>query len=664
MYRRPRLLPRSSVMRPERKIAKRSKLERAGHWVAGRFKRPIQARLQAYSHFLSPIHKWEEELHPLSDQQLKEAAAQLRQRLHHEGHTDELLGYSFALIREVAGRTVGMYHFDSQLLCGLALFHGNIAEMMAGEGKTLAATLPAAAAALAGIPVHVITVNDYLAKRDAELMQPVYHFLGLSVGEIIQGKSLEERRRAYACDVVYCTNKELTFDYLKDLIQLKEKRNPLHLHAERLKGEEGVLRTLLMRGLHFGIVDEADSVLMDEARTPLIISGQEITNREEMRVYRQAIELAAELVEGEHYHLDLQQRQAELTAEGERFVTERTQALSPYWIGSVRRLELMNKALLARYLFKRDKHYLVRDAKIQIIDEHTGRVMPDRAWERGLHQLIEIKEGCEPSKARETLARISYQRFFRLYHHLGGMTGTAKEVTDEFWSVYDLPVVKVPTNKPCQRRYLGTQVYPNVEQKWQGVLCRILELKALSRPVLVGTHSVGASENLSQLLSEVDIVHQVLNAKQDGDEAKIVAQAGQTGQVTIATNMAGRGTDIKLSPDVEAAGGLYVILTELHEAGRIDRQLEGRSARQGDPGSYEVMISLDDFVLRSWHGNGLGRLLLSCLKVSRLLCNSVGLWVMKIEQKRLERLYAKRRGELLKADEQQSEMLSFAGRGI
>ena len=664
MYRRPLLLPRSPVVRPQRRVTKRGKLECFGHWLAGWFKRPLHARLQRYRRFLLPIHKWADELRPLSDQQLKEAAQLFRRRVHHEGHTDELLSYSFALVREVAGRRLGMYHFDSQLLCGLALFHGGIAEMMAGEGKTLAATLPAATAALAGIPVHVITVNDYLAKRDAELMLPVYRFLGLSVGEVVQGKSLEERRRAYACDVVYCTNKELTFDYLKDLIQLKEKHNPLHLHAERLKGEEGVLRALLMRGLHFGIVDEADSVLMDEARTPLIISGQEITNREEMRVYHQAIELAAELVEGEHYHLDLQQRQAKLTAEGESLVMERTQALSPYWIGSVRRLELMNKALLAHYLFKRDKHYLVRDGKIQIIDEHTGRVMPDRAWERGLHQLIEIKEGCDPTKARETLARISYQRFFRLYHHLGGMTGTAKEVTSEFWSVYDMPVVRVPTNKPCRRRYLGRQVYPDIGRKWQAVLSRILELKARSRPVLVGTHSVGASERLSQLLNEAGIVHQVLNAKQDGDEARIVAQAGQAGQVTIATNMAGRGTDIKLSPEVEAAGGLYVILTEFHEAGRIDRQLEGRSARQGDAGSYEIMVSLDDFVLRSWQGNSLGRFLLRGLKANRLLCNSLGLWIMKIEQKRLERLHAKRRGELLKADEQQSEMLSFAGRGV
>lgn len=664
MYRRPRLLPRSPLMRPEKKIPRQRALDRLGHWSLGWVKRPLQARLGAYRRFLPAIRRRGDELHSLSDLQLKEAARELRSRLRHEGHSDELLCYSFALVREIAGRTLGMYHFDSQLLCGLALFHGNVAEMMAGEGKTLVATLPAASAALAGVPVHVITVNDYLAQRDAALMSPVYHFLGLSVGEIVQGKSLDERRRAYSCDVVYCTNKELAFDYLKDLIQLREKRHPLHLHAERIKGESSMLNVLLMRGLHFGIVDEADSVMMDEARIPLIISGKEIINREEMRVYAQAVDLARELEEGVHFRLDLQQRQVELTIDGDHYVTQRTQRLSPYWVGSVRRIELMNKALMALYLFEEDKHYLVREGKIQIIDEHTGRVMPDRAWERGLHQLIEIKEGCEPSKARETLARISYQRFFRLYHHLGGMTGTADEVTDEFWSIYSMPVVKIPTHRRNQRIFLGAQVFPDADRKWPGVVSRVIEFKQQARPVLVGTHSVEASERLSELLDEAGIEHQVLNAKQDGDEARIVAQAGQPGQVTIATNMAGRGTDISLASEVEAAGGLHVILTEYHEAGRIDRQLEGRSARQGDPGSYEVMVSLDDFLLRSWRGRRYAALLFHHLTKREWLRNRLGVRIMKFEQRRLEKLYAKRRSELLKADEKQGEILSFAGRSV
>jgi preprotein translocase subunit SecA len=658
------LLPHSTLARPERKILKRRLIDILARELSGWTVRPLHAQLLPYRRFLSLIHGEARVLEEKSDADLRAYTAQLRQQLHRHGHTDELLAHCFALIREAAGRTVGMRHFDSQLLGGLVLFFGNVAEMQTGEGKTLTATLPAAAAALAGIPVHVITVNGYLSARDAETMKPIYAMLGLSVGSIAENQSLPERRQAYSCDVVYCTNKDLVFDYLKDRIVLDDKLHPLHLHAERIKGNDVITRRLMLRGLHFAVVDEADSILIDEARTPLILSGPEIPNEELEALYVQSLEFAARLEEGLHYSLNRNQQNIKLTSAGEDFIHDQASQMGPYWSGFKRPVEQLTQALSALYLFERDRHYLVREGKVQIIDEHTGRVMPDRSWERGLHQLIEKKEGCELTKPRETLARISYQRFFRQFHHLCGMTGTAQEVSSELWTVYSLPVVRVPTNRPSRRQHGAHQLFTCSDSKWRSVLSRIRQLQQQGRPVLVGTHSVGTSEILSSVLQNNGLEHQVLNAKQDRDEAQIVARAGQPGLITIATNMAGRGTDIKLAREVANEGGLHVILTEFHEASRIDRQLEGRCARQGDPGSFEVMVSLEDFLLEGKRGGLWGKVARHHLIKQLGLQPRMGLFAMKRSQKRLERVHARMRAELLKSDERQEELLSFAGRRV
>ena len=657
MYKRPQRLPQTVLERPQLFIHKQDRMERWSHSLSAYLNRPFRASLKAYKRFLPSIHKEARKLEVLSDEQLDNHITEIRQALFKQGITSALMVKSFALVREVAGRTLGMKHFDSQLLGGLAMFHGNIAEMQTGEGKTLTATLSAATAAFAGVPVHVVTVNDYLTARDAEEMTPVYTRLGLDVGVIVHGLSPMERRDIYAKDVVYCTNKELVFDYLKDSIVLEGKQHKLNLHAERLKGNQQMLDGLMLRGLHFAIVDEADSVLLDEARTPLIISGPEIEQEEQQEVYQQAMAIASELELDKHYEVNLRERRVAFTDDGEMHVLQLTDGLGPFWVGRVRCLELVFQALTALHLFIRDKHYLVKEGKILIVDEHTGRVMEDRSWERGLHQLIEIKEGCELSNPRETLARISFQNFFRFYHHLGGMTGTAKEVASELWQVYGLPVVFIPTNKPSRRKKLGANVYIDESDKWHKVAEQIKVLHKAQRPSLVGTHSVAASELLSQNLQAMDVQHQLLNAKQDQLEAEIVANAGDPGCVTIATNMAGRGTDIKLNDEVESAGGLHVILTELHEASRIDRQLEGRCARQGDQGSFEVILSLDDSILSEQFSNYLKRLFKWPLPKG--FKNWLLLKLMRRAQKQLEADHARMRADLLKQDERQREILSF-----
>lgn len=662
MYKRPLCLPGNVLERPQKYLHKVSSLENWSRKIASLCSRPVRSSLWLYKRFLTQIHKEADVLTPLADGDLDNYRVELQKSLRKQGVTDKLLVKSFALIREVSGRTLGMRHFDSQLLGGLAMFHGNIAEMQTGEGKTLTATLSAATAAMAGIPVHVVTVNDYLTARDAEEMSPVYTALGLKLGVIVHGLSPRERRAIYASDVVYCTNKELVFDYLKDSIVLAGKDHQLHRHAERLKGNQGMLGKLMLRGLHFAIVDEADSVLLDEARTPLIISGPEINQEDQFLVYQQAMDIARDLDKTLHYKVIDREHRLEYTDEGEHEVLRLTDGLGPYWIGRVRCLELIHQALTALHLFDLDKHYLVDDGKIMIVDEHTGRVMADRTWERGLHQLIEIKEGCELSKPRETLAKISFQNFFRFYHHLGGMTGTAKEVVHELWTVYGLPVVYIPTNRPSLRKRLGRWVLKDEGLKWDKVVNRITKLHGKGRPILVGTHSVSASELLSEKLRGANIEHQLLNAKQDELEADIVAQAGDAGRVTIATNMAGRGTDIKLSSEVEEGGGLHVILTELHEASRIDRQLEGRSARQGDRGSFEVILSLDDSILTQSYAKTLKFVLR--LPIPEFFSRALAFRIMRRAQKQLEAEHTRVRADLLKADQQQRETLSFTSSKI
>lgn len=647
---------------PEREEPHLGKIDRFAATVGGLFAPWLRPRAERFKGIIEAVNARGREIESWSDRKILEESRALRPRLRSEGYQEELVAQTFALVREAAHRSLDMRHFDVQLIGGWVLLNGMVAEMETGEGKTLVATLPACTAALAGVPVHIITVNDYLAQRDAEWMGPIYRALGLTVGTIIHGMDPVAKREAYRCDVTYCTNKEVTFDYLRDRIVLWDRPTPIRLRLERLYGEDSRVNQLLLRGLHYGIVDEADSVLIDEARTPLIISS-EADGVYHPGVYEHAVGLAKELVRKEDYMVSSSERTVELTHRGKARVRDLSWDEVGFQANEEQREELIRQALVALHLFSLDKHYLIKDDKIQIIDEYTGRLMADRSWERGLHQLIEVKEGCEVTRRKDTRARISYQRFFRRYLKLAGMTGTAREVADELWSIYRMRVVTVPTNRPMHRRYLPDRVYRNAEKKWEAIAKRVSDMHGIGRPVLVGTRSVEASEHLSQLMEGENLPHRVLNARQDKEEAEIIAQAGRPGRITVATNMAGRGTDIRLGPGVADLGGLHVIATERHEARRIDRQLFGRCGRQGDPGTSEAIVSLEDELVNVYIGRVLRWLATATLRNPRGLMSR---WIAKIlfrrVQRTAERLHARMRHDLLRMDEQLSESLAFTGR--
>lgn len=646
---------------PQREDLREGWLDRVAGSLAGGIRQFAYGRSPGLREFLAQVNAEGRALGGLSDQQIREGIPELRRRLYNDGLQEALVARTFAIVREIADRRLGMRPFDVQLLGGRVMLDGKIAEMETGEGKTLTATLPACAAALAGIPVHVVTVNDFLVMRDAAWMAPVYKFLGLTVGTITEGMVPEARRAAYACDITYGTNKQVVFDYLKDRLLLGRSARPMDLRIEGLHAEYSHASRLLMRGLCFVIVDEADSVLVDEARTPLIISNMADTSQEE-RVYAEAVAIARQLASGSDYSLRPREHDVELTERGRRRATELAEPYGGVWVGPRRREELLRRALSALHLFHRDRQYLVRAGKVQIVDEYTGRVMADRSWERGLHQMIEAKEGCAITGQQETLARISYQRFFRRYLRVAGMTGTAREVARELWSVYRLPVVSIPTNRPVLRRRLPDEVYATAQEKWAAIVDALRRLQAQGRPVLVGTRSVSASEHLSELLAAQGLAHQVLNARQDQEEAEVIARAGERGRITVATNMAGRGTDIRITPEVVAIGGLHVLATERHDAGRIDRQLFGRCGRQGDPGSFQVIVSLEDEIVNDYfkgYAPRLGKLL---RRSGRPLPRRFGAWIVGAAQRGAERHHGRARRELLRIDEQLSDMLAFTGR--
>ncbi len=649
----PPLLAGSALERPQRNPAPGKPLER---WAASGFGllvRPFAATPLLFRPLLRPLRREGVRLEALSAATFGAEVASLHQRAR---RGERITVAAFAAVREAARRSLGQRPYDVQMLGGLAMRHGCIAEMRTGEGKTLTATLPAAAAALARVPVHVLTVNDYLAARDAEAMRPVYDALGLTVGCVVQGMPREERRRHYARDIVYVTNKEIVFDWLRDRLALPPGGHPLHRHVARLGG--GAAPDVVLRGLHCAVVDEADSVLLDEARTPLVISADTAADPLQLTTWRQALDLAARLHEREHFTLEPQRRVAELTPAGEARLAELSAGLGLAWASRPHRAQLARQALAASHLYRRDVHYLVVDGRVQIIDEATGRVMPDRSWDQGLHQMIEIREGCAPTAERETLAAVSYQRFFRHYHHLCGMTGTAREVAGELWDVYRLPVMRIPTNLPMRLKHLPPALLDDETAKWNHVTHRIGALHAVGRPVLIGTRTVGQSEVLSAALTRAGLVHSLLNARQHAQEAEIVAEAGQPGRITIATNMAGRGTDIALGAGVAASGGLHVLGTELHETARIDRQLAGRCARQGDPGSTELVLSLEDDVLAETLP---GSAALLALLPQGALRTRLGLRAMRRAQRVLDRRHAEDRANLLLADEHEAETLGFTG---
>lgn len=654
--------PATHELRPERKDAAPGTAERILATLTGGLERRIRSRAAGLERILPMVERHAGPLGGKTDPELAAEARRFGMALRRHGFQDELVGAVFALIRECAGRTLGKRHFDVQLMGGWALLKGMVAEMETGEGKTLTATLAAGAAALAGVPVHVMTVNDYLTRRDAEEMGPVYRALGLSVGCVVHDVPVPARRGEYERDVTYCTNKEIVFDYLRDKLTLGEMGDAaLRLRVESLYEKEPRQGRLLLRGLCYAITDEADSLLIDESRTPLIISGP-VVGREEVDFMRAVLDFAGTLERGGDFRVDSGTRDVSITGRGERRIRSHELPPETRWTGSIRKNEMIRRAISALHLFERDREYLVRDGKAQIIDAFTGRVMADRSWEQGLQQLIELKEGLEVTGQQETVARISYQRFFRRYLHLAGMTGTAREVTGELWSVYGLPVARIRTHKPLKRRALPDRIFEAREERDRSLLARIRELHEGGRPVLVGTASVADSESVSGLLASAGLEHRVLNAKNDAEEAAIVGRAGDAGAITISTNMAGRGTDIKVAPDVALRGGLHVIMTELHEAARIDRQLAGRCARQGDPGSHEAILLLGAAVMEDGKGG------LAGLIVRRLLPEGAPFWKQAAKraivnvQRETERHHGRLRRDLFRQDVLMKKRMSFSRR--
>src|SRR6185295_17827076 len=565
---------------------------------------------------VAKINALESRFVAMSDAELAGMTPAFRERLEKGETLDELLPEAFAVVREAAKRTLGQRHFDVQLVGGMVLHKGNIAEMKTGEGKTLVATLPVYLNALAGDGVHVVTVNDYLAKRDSEWMGQIYRFLGMSVGVIVHGLDDAERKAAYGADITYGTNNEYGFDYLRDNMKYS-------------------LDSMVQRGHAFAIVDEVDSILIDEARTPLIISGP---TDDQSEMYRKVDAVMDALVK-EDYELDEKSRQVSLTEAGNEHMAEMLKAAGLlehgdlYDTENITIVHHVNQALKAHLLFQKDKDYIVKNGQVVIIDEFTGRMMEGRRYSEGLHQALEAKENVQVQPENVTLASITFQNYFRLYEKLAGMTGTALTEAAEFMDIYKLDVLEIPTNLPVARKDQDDEVYRTADEKNEAIIKLILECRDRSQPVLVGTTSIEKSEHLSEILKKRKIPHNVLNARYHEQEAFIVAQAGVPGAVTIATNMAGRGTDIQLggNPDMRikqeladapesperaariaairaevarlkqqalAAGGLYIVGTERHESRRIDNQLRGRSGRQGDPGRSKFFLSLQDDLMR------------------------------------------------------------------
>ncbi len=634
------------------------------------------------------VNALEPEIQALTDEQLKAKTPYFRELLEGGATLDDILPEAFAVVREASLRVLRMRHFDVQLIGGMVLHEGKIAEMRTGEGKTLTATLPLYLNALAGKGAHLVTVNDYLARRDAEWMGRIFHFLGMSVGVIQHGLSDEERREAYACDITYATNNEIGFDYLRDNMKWS-------------------LEDFTQRGFHYAIVDEVDSILIDEARTPLIIAG---SSEEDTSKYYRIDGIVPKLTKDKDFKVDEKDRQVMLTDEGIRHAEQLLGVPNLYDPGAIDTLHGLNQALLAHNLYKLDVDYMIRPKEdgrgqeIVIVDEFTGRMMPGRRWSNGLHQAIEAKEGVEVNAENQTLATVTFQNFFRMYKKLAGMTGTAETEARELLSIYKLEVVIVPTNMPMVRTDFADVVYATPKGKTRAIVNEIKELSANGQPILVGTVSIERSEELASLLKQEGVRHVVLNAKHHEKEAEIIAQAGRKGAVTIATNMAGRGTDILLGGNPEGmakieakkrgieqldldgrdtpeflalvaemktiteaekqevieAGGLHILGTERHESRRIDNQLRGRAGRQGDPGSSRFYLSLEDDLMRIFGGERL-KAMMTTLGMNDEEPIEAGMVTKAIErsQKRVETHHFEIRKHLLEYDDVMNKQRLF-----
>lgn len=640
---------------PARRDERPGKLDQAAQSVMGHIwgrttliqRLRIEARARA-------VFRHETHLKEAAEADLHQRLAQVRARLVCGGLQGAPLCEAVALVREGIRRTLGLRPHDVQVRAALILLDGSLAEMATGEGKSLVAVLASATAGLARIPAHVVTVNDYLAERDAAEMQPLFDWLGLRVGCVSHEATPDERRQIYLCDVVYASNKEISFDYLRDTLRMGAGRGALRLKLDRLH-KEGDGRPI-MRGLHFAIVDEADSVLVDDARTPLILS-QETDIATEAAWAETAHRLAGRLIETQHYKARPKERRIELTDVGKSRLEDHARSLGRLWQNRVQREQAVCQALSAQRFFQRGDQYVVQEGKVVIVDEYTGRLMPERSWNDGLHQLVEHKEGVEITARKLAIARTTYQRFFRRYLRLAGMSGTARELRAEVSAIYRMPTLPMATRLPVRRRDLGTRILKTEAAKWSAVVEAVRRVQSEGRPVLIGTRTVAASEAVHAALKEAGIAHSVLNAMNDSEEGALIAQAGQAGRVTVATNMAGRGVHISLDDAVIEAGGLHVMLTERHDSARIDRQLIGRTARQGQPGTCEAVLALDDFLLQTVRAPLLRRLAMLPGPLGR----GAGRMLFRRGQRRAERANARARRALFSHDQRLHGWLAFSG---
>lgn len=640
---------------PTRDDARLSDIDHRMHQIFGRLTGRIgMLRRARLKQILRRACKREETIKAMSDADLREAIDANRARLITTQLSGPALGEAVSLVREVSRRTLGLRPHDEQLFAALTMLSGKLVEMATGEGKSLAAALTAAVAGLARLPTHVVTVNDYLAQRDAEEMKPLFDWLGLSVGSIDHEHTPDERRETYLRDIVYCSNKEIAFDYLRDQVKIGQGTGDIRLRLRRMEGDD--TDAPVMRGLHFTVVDEADSVLIDEARTPLILSQETDVAAEEAWA-RTTYELADQMFEDLHYKKRTSEKRIELTDFGKDRLEEFCKPLEPLWHNKIQREHAVSQAITARSFFEEGDQYVIQDGKIVIVDEYTGRLMPERSWNDGLHQLVEFKEDLELTGRKLAIARTTYQKFFRRYMRLSGMSGTVQEVQREICAVYRIPTLRLPTRLPTKMRHLGTRITRKEEAKLDLIADRVNTLRSNGQAVLIGTRTVGASDKISAHLTKRAVQHDVLNAVNADEEAEVIKDAGQPGRVTVATNMAGRGVHIHVPDEVIKAGGLHVMLTERHDSARIDRQLIGRTARQGQPGSYETILSLDDPLVTAIKTPVISQL----AQLPGILGRPFAMIAFRRSQKRAEGLNARARRQLIKMDRQLDRVLAFSG---
>ncbi|MBD3315794.1 MAG: hypothetical protein GF344_08415 [Chitinivibrionales bacterium] len=596
-----------------------------------------------------------------SSRRLKAELADMKIRFRRQAAKGpQALTSGLALVGEAAFRALGLRPYTVQFAGAVALYRGHITEMATGEGKTLTAALAAILHAWSGAPFHCVTANDYLAARDAQWLSPLYRYCGLSAGYVTGGMEPADRRRGYQCDITYTTSKEIVADFLRDRICLGDLTDVERRRIHSLFGtDQSIEQGLVMRGIHAAIVDEADSLLIDEAVTPLIISRPQ-PNTPFIAACRAAHSIASSLRPDRDYRVDHQHKEIELFPGCEERAMSGTETIPPMFRGPERRRELVKQALAAREFFHRNHQYVINGDKVVIVDEFTGRLMPQRTWSAGLHQLVEAKEGVAISPPSETLASLSFQRFFRMFHHLAGMTGTAAEASDELWHIYGLPFVAIPRNRPCRRQQYPRRIFAEQETKWEAIVDEIAAMHKQGRPVLIGTRSIKASEHLAARLDSCGLTCTVLNAVSHAEESEIVAKAGERNAVTVATNMAGRGTDIKLGRGVSALGGLHVIATECHESGRIDRQLFGRCARQGDPGSAGSFVSMEDELVVRFVPSHVRAALTGILKGRFSLAHAIAERAVGRAQRSAQKLAAKRRHAVIRMDTWLDDSLSFS----